>query len=163
MRPWPLGLGALLVAAILGGCGGSSGGKAQLVRGDGFQFTAPAGWSIQHTPTTWVASNGQVDLVETASFRTVKQYRPALFPELPKELGRVAASLAKDIGGTVVGHRRVVVAGRQSWSYRLKSASSVTDVTFVFVGREEYQLLCRREPTGDTAACQQLLASFALS
>jgi hypothetical protein len=156
-------LGALLVAVTLSGCGGSSGGKGQLVRGGGFQFTAPAGWSIQHTRTTWGASSGKVDLVETASFRTVKTYRSELFPRLPKELGRVAASLAKDIGGRVVGQRRVVVAGRQSWSYRLKSATSVTDVTFVFVGREEYQLLCRRAPVGDTASCQQLLATFALS
>jgi hypothetical protein len=156
-------LGALLLAAILSGCGGSSGGKGQLVRGDGFHFTAPAGWSIQHTRTTWVASSGQVDLVETASFRTVKTYRTALFPQLPRELGRVAGSLAKDIGGKVVGHRRVVVGGRQSWSYRLESASSVTDVTFVFVDREEYQLLCRRAPTGDTAPCQQLLSTFVLS
>jgi len=156
-------LGALLVAAILSGCGGSSGGKGQLVRGDGFHFTAPAGWSIQHTRTTWVASSGQVDLVETASFRTVKPYRSGLFSQLPKELGRVAGSLAKDIGGKVAGRRRVVVAGRQSWSYRLKSPASVTDVTFVFVGRAEYELLCRRAPSGDTASCQQLLATFVLA
>ena len=156
-------LGALLVAAILGGCGGSSGGKGQLVRGDGFQFTAPAGWSLKHTGSAWVASSGPVDLVQSSSFQTVKQYRSALFPELPKELGRVAASLAADVGGKVVGHRRVVVDGRQSWSYRLKSGSDVTDVTFVFVDRMEYQLLCRRTPTGDTAPCQQLLASFALT
>ena len=163
MRPWPLGLGALLVAAVIGGCGGSSGGKGQLVQGDGFQFTAPNGWSLKHTGSTWVASSGQVDLVETASFRTVKQYSPGIFAKLPTELGRVAASLAKDSGGTVAGRRRVVVAGRQSWSYRLKYASSVTDVTFLFVGRREYQLLCRRTATGDTAPCQQLLATFSLS
>jgi hypothetical protein len=155
-------LGALLVAASLSGCGGSSGGKGQLVRGGGFQFTAPAGWSIQHTRTTWGASSGQIDLVETATFQTVKTYRPGLFSELPTELGRVAGSLASQVGGKVIGHRRVVVAGRQSWSYRLKTAASVSDVTFVFVGRREYQLLCRRMPTDDTAACQQLLATFTL-
>lgn len=155
-------LGALLVA-ILSGCGGSSSAKGQLVRGDGFQFTAPAGWSLQHTGSAWVARSGQVDLVETASFRTVKEYRPELFSRLPSELGRVAGSLATQVGGKVVGHRRVVVAGRQSWSYRLKSAASLTDVTFVFMNRQEYELLCRRAPTGDTAACQQLLATFALS
>jgi hypothetical protein len=156
-------LGALLLAVILSGCGGSSAGKGQLVRGDGFHFTVPTGWSIQHTRTTWGARSGQIDLVETSSFRTVKPYRSALFPKLPKELGRVAASLAEDVGGTVQGRRRVVVAGRQSWSYRLKTGSNVTDVTFVFVDREEYQLLCRRAPTGDTTPCQQLLASFVLS
>jgi hypothetical protein len=163
LRPWSLGLGALLVAAIIGGCGGSSGGKGQLVRGDGFQFTAPAGWSLKHTGSTWVASSGQVDLVETASFRTVKQYEPAIFAKLPTELGRVAASLAKDSDGSVVGRRRVVVAGRQSWSYRLKDASSLTDVTFVFVDRQEYQLLCRRAPADPTAPCEQLLSTFSLS
>jgi hypothetical protein len=92
----------------------------------------------------------------------VKAYRSSLFSELPAELGRVAASLATQVGGKVIGHRRVVVAGRQSWSYRLKSATSVSDVTFVFVNRQEYQLLCRRAPTEATAACQQLLASFTL-
>jgi hypothetical protein len=156
-------LGALLVVAIIGGCGGSNGAKGQLVRGDGFHFTAPPGWSVQHTHTTSVASSGQVDLVQASSFRTVKQYRSGLFPELPKELGRVAGSLAHDVGGHVVGHRRVVVGGRQSWSYRLKSGSNVTDVTFVFVGRMEFQLLCRRAPKDDTAPCQQLLSSFVLT
>jgi hypothetical protein len=71
--------------------------------------------------------------------------------------------LATDVGGKVVGHRRVVVGGRQSWSYRLKSNASVTDVTFVFVDRQEFQLLCRRAQTGDTTPCQQLLSSFSLS
>ncbi len=163
MRRWPPVLGALLVVAIIGGCGGSNGGKGQLVRGDGFHFTAPPGWSVQHTHTTWVARSGQVDLVQASSFRTVKHYRSALFAQLPKERGRVAGSLAHDVGGHVVGHRRVVVGGRQSWSYRLKSDSDITDVTFVFVGRMEYQLLCRRAQTDDTSSCQRLLSSFALA
>ncbi|HWB23766.1 MAG TPA: hypothetical protein VG652_12875 [Gaiellaceae bacterium] len=152
----------MLAVAILAGCGGSSGGKGQLVQGDGFRFTAPSGWSVQHTHTTWVARSGQAGLVQASSFRTVKPYRSALFEKLPKELGRVAGSLASDLGGKVAGHRRVVVDGRQSWSYRLASAGSVTDVTFVFVGRQEFQLLCRRPQNGDTAPCQQLLSSFAI-
>jgi hypothetical protein len=163
LRRLPLVLGTLLAVAILAGCGGSSGGKGQLVQGDGFQFTAPPGWSVQHTHTTWVASSGQTDLVQASSFRTVKPYRSGLFKQLPKELGRVAGSLATDVGGKVIGHRRVVVDGRQSWSYRLKSNDKVTDVTFVFVDRLEFQLLCRRAQTGDTTPCQQLLSSFALS
>lgn len=152
-----------LVTAILAGCGGTGGAKPQLVRGVGFRFSAPNGWSIQHTRTTWAASSGNIALVETASFTTVKPYRSALFARLPTELGRVTGSLAHGLTAKVVGRRRVVVAGRQSWSYRLRSASSVTDITFVFVNRHEYQLLCRRAPTGDTAPCQQLLASFALT
>ena len=95
-------------------------------------------------------------------FTTVKPYRSALFVRLPTELDRVTASLAHGLTAKVVGHRRVVVAGRQSWSYRLRSTTNVTDITFVFVGRQEYQLLCRRAPTNDAAACQQLLASFVL-
>ena len=153
----------MVCVLLLAGCGGSGGAKNQLVRGDGFRFAAPAGWSVQHTRTTWVASSGAVDLVETASFTTVKAYRSSLFRRLPTELDRVSAALAHDLGGKVVGHRRVVVAGRQSWSYRVRSPESVSDITFVFVARQEYQLLCRRAPTGDTAPCEQLLATFALA
>ena len=151
----------MLASAILAGCGGG-GGKGQVVRGDGFRFTAPAGWSVQHTRTAWVASKGDTDLVETASFTTVKLYRSSLFKQLPRELDHVAASLARDLKGKVAGRRRVVVAGRQSWSYRVRSGFDATDITFVFVARQEYQLLCRRLVTVDATACQQLLSSFTL-
>ena len=149
---------------FLAGCGGGkTGEQPQLVQGDGFRFTAPPGWQVQHTRTASLARHGALDVVEVFVFKTQKEYRTALFPKLPQELDRVSASLAKKLGGHVVSRRQVVVDGRKAWSYRTASHKSYEQITFVFEGRKEYELLCQRAEGEDDLPCAQLLTSFALS
>jgi hypothetical protein len=133
------------------------------VKGPGFTFMAPAGWTVQHTSTAVVVRNGTVDIVEMAAFPTVKRYRPALFSRLPHELDGVVGKLAHDLSGTVDGPHEVQTAGGRSWTYTVTYDDQVEEITFVFKGRREFELLCRRARDASDANCKQLVASFAIT
>jgi hypothetical protein len=150
----------LLAALILAGCGGSAQEKAQVVRGNGFRFEAPAGWHVVTTRTTATASHdGQIS--EVSVFPLVKPYSDALFERVTRELDATMQKVAKQLGGTVSGPRTVTSGGIRSHSYDVAAGKSVVEYTFVLRGMREYELLCRRQASGGDAVCKQLLTSFA--
>ena len=147
---------------IVAGCGG--GGAAQehrqVVRGDGFRFDAPAGWTVTRSARRVAAAAGDIDRVEVTTFRLVKAYRPALFAAATGELDRVAAQLARQLRGRVAAEETVRVDGRAARSYRIEYAEKAQEITFLLEGRREYQLLCRRDANGSRDACAALVTSF---
>ena len=161
---------AILLVLAAAGCGGGGGGGTtettatggQEVRGNGFVFRAPADWQKTVRATSASARQGSSTLVSVVALPLVKPYRIALFPQVAKELDRVADTYAANLKGTVGSRRTVEVAGRQSREYRIAHGGLVDLITFVLRGRRSYQLTCRwRESDGEPAACAQLAASFA--
>ena len=106
-----------------------------------------------------------------ATFRLSRPFRPALWEEAVRELNDVAARLAERLGPTALVEqtRDATVARRRARvyeiGYRREGARLVDRVTFVLVGRREYQLTCRidaAEPEPGEEACAELLRSFRL-
>lgn len=151
-----------LAAVILAGCGGSGAAKAQLVRGPGFRFRAPAGWKVVRVPRQVSAAHGS-DLVQAATFPLLKPYSAALFGRVTKELDARMAQVAQQVHGTVSSARTVTAGGIRSHSYQVQDGDHVDEYTFVLRGLHEVQLLCRRGSSSSDAACKQLIASFALA
>jgi hypothetical protein len=132
------------------------------VGGNGFTFAAPAGWEVKRSARTVAAEDGDVDRVQVTTFRLVKPYRPALFAAASRELDRVAEQLADRLKGRLTTRRTITVAGRKARQYVIDHDGTSQEITFVLRGRNEYQLLCRREDDGDGAACRLLVDRFAL-
>ena len=165
---------ACIVAAVLlvlgaAGCGGGGGGETsettatggQEIRGTGFVFRAPEDWQKTVRTTSASARKGPSTLVSVVVLPLVKPYRIALFPQVAKELDRVADTYAANLEGSVRSRRTVEVAGRQAREYRIAHGGLVDLITFVLRGRRSYQLTCRwRESDGEPGACAQLAASF---
>ena len=149
---------------ILAGCGG--GGKTDLptqtVKGAGYAFEAPAGWTVTRAKGATSAASGAVDLVEVRTFKLVRPYRPRLFHLAARELDSTAERLAVQLSGDVTSRRTVRVAGRQARSYLIAYDDKAEEITFVLLGRQEHQLLCRRLADTGAVACKQLLESFTL-
>ena len=102
--------------------------------------------------------------VEVVTFRLAKAYRPQLFARSIGELDRDAARLARQLHGRVEAGATAQVVGRQARSYSLAYRARILQITFVFEGRQEYELLCRRPAAlVDTSACARLIASFGLA
>lgn len=106
-----------------------------------------------------------------ATFQLARPFRPALWDEAVRELNDVAARLAERLGPTAIVEeaREATVAGRRARAYeigyRREGARLVDRVTFVLVGRREYQLTCRiaaAAPEPGEEACAELLRSFRL-
>lgn len=158
-------LALVLAAAGCGGGGGAtttvaSGGRA--VEGPGFAFRAPEDWKPTVRATSASAQQDPSTLVSVVVLPLVKPYRIALFPQVAKELDRVADTYAANLKGTVTSRRTVDVAGRQAREYRVTHGDSVDLITFVLRGGRNYQLTCRwSESDGEPDACAQLAASFA--
>jgi hypothetical protein len=134
----------------------------QEVRGAGFVFRAPEDWQKTVNATTASARKDPSTLVSVVVLPLVKPYRIALFPQVTKELDRVADAYAANLKGTVGSRRTVEIAGRQAREYRIAHGGLVDLITFVLRGRRSYQLTCRwRESAGQPDACAQLSASFA--
>jgi hypothetical protein len=152
----------LVAVLILAGCGGSGSSKSQTVRGDGFSFGAPAGWTIVSKSGSTAASNGPVDRLQVLTFRLEKDYHPALFAAASKELDRAANDLATQLGGRVTSRSTANVAGRKARSYTIEFDGKTEQIVFVLDGRTEYELLCRRVSSGSSATCDQLFSSFVI-
>ena len=134
--------------------------QPQRVRGTGFTFQAPSGWKVE-TRVGKVSATHDSELVQVATFRLLKPYRPGLFARVEPELATRMRQLAQQTGGTVSGSRTVTADGVRSHSYTVDIGDHVDEYTFVLRGQREYQLLCRRRASHGDDACTQLLTSFA--
>jgi hypothetical protein len=156
---------ALLVATvILAGCGGSGAHhtQTQTLKGPGYSFRAPGGWTRERTRRE-VSARHDSELVRVASFPLVRPYTSALFDRVTGELAQRMKGVAAQSGGTITGTHIVTVGGIRSHAYDVKVADHVDEYTFVLDGMHEYQLLCRRRSSGSGAFCDTLLTSFALA
>ena len=165
--------GALTLALVAAGCGGGgSGGSAggtesaptagQEVQGNGFVFRAPEDWTAAVRPTSATARRDESTLVSVVVLPLLKPYRIALFPQVAKELDRLASTYAANAKGSVTARRTVEAGGRKARQYRIEHGDLVDLITFALRGRRNYQLTCRwRSADGEPAACEQLAASFA--
>ncbi len=162
----------VILAFLAASCGGSGHGHvsgAAIVRGAGFRFEAPAGWTIAHTATAAVARSDAAGttLVSATAFRLRRRYDPRRFGSAAKELDRVAADLAAQAHGTLTESATVNVDGARIRAYRLtvhptSGAAYDERIGFVLRGTREIQLLCRA-PAGSSdpaGACALLYSSF---
>jgi hypothetical protein len=154
---------ALLGVLILAGCGGSSTPKEswQTVRGPGFRFQAPSGWTVKTLGEMTTASQDS-ELSQVATFPLARIYTARLFTKVESELALRMAQVAKQTGGTVEGHSVVAPAGIRSHSYDVRVGDHVDEYTFVLRGMREYQLLCRRKSSDHAPFCERLVSSFTL-
>jgi hypothetical protein len=133
------------------------------VKGDGFSFAAPASWTVVRKGPSVAAVDGDVNRVEVVRFTLEKPYRPALFAAASRELDGVASRLAGQLGGKVASKSTSEAGGRKARTYTIDYGSGRTqEITFVLEGRNEYQLLCRRDASASNDACAQLVSTFAL-
>jgi hypothetical protein len=152
----------LLLALILAGCGGAGAAKEQVVRGQGFSFDAPARWKVEHSGERITARHDS-ELVQVSTFLLVKPYRPALYDAVARELSTRMRQVAQRVGGGLEDHGEVVADGIRSHVYRVTAGDHVDEYTFVFTGRVEYQLLCRRMSSTGSGFCKRLVGSFRLA
>jgi hypothetical protein len=124
------------------------------VRGTGFTFEVPQGWTVSTPRNAVVARRGSA-LVSVTRFPLLKAYDPSKFDAVAKELDRVATQLAKQSGGSLSSKETTTVAGQKIRAYRYGDSR----IGFVLDGKQEYQLFCMR--AGD--ACDLLFSSFELS
>ena len=157
------------VLLLVAGCGG--GGKkapaSATVAGPGFTFATPVGWraTVAASQASAVPPEGGETLVSVSVFRLVKPYRSELWPKVVPELDRVTAELAGRLRAKLDASRTVTVSAEQARQYDLSFSHGGKDVreriTFLLLGRQEYELLCRwAAGTSEPAACAGLLASF---
>jgi hypothetical protein len=157
----------LALLFILAGCGGSTKApheSTRLLRGPGFHFSVPAGWSV-HRGNGFLAAKKGRSQVSATTFTLLKPYDPALFGKVAAELDRNAAKLASQAHGTLTEKTTTTVAGRKVRAYRYTAAGYDTRLAFVLQGKREVQLLCRA-PAGSAdpdGACSLLFRSFALT
>jgi hypothetical protein len=161
---------ALLAAAAGCGGGGADGG-VQTVAGPGFTFSALSGWEVELRGRSSSATPepGATELVSVRVFRLARTYRPALWPSVVPELDRVAADLARRLGGRIESSAVVVVDGRRAKRYDIRYERDGTEVVertgFVLRGRREFQLVCRFEASGGgegRRACDLLFSTLRL-
>ena len=125
-----------------------------MIRGPGFTFSAPVGWSTSRTLRAVTVQSGK-SRVSVTTYTLQKPYSPALFAAAAKELDGVAAKLAAAAGTALTEQQTVDVAGEKIRAYRFGAMR----IGFVLVGKREYQLLCQR--AGDV--CALLFQSFTVS
>ena len=97
--------------------------------------------------------------MQVATFPLVHPYTVALFTKVQSELAVRMAEVAKQGGGTVSGHRVVIVDGDKSHSYEVAMGDRTDRYTFLLRGRREFLLVC----SADASVCDELAASFSLA
>src|SRR5438270_5189856 len=110
-------LGAVLLVA---GCGGGKKeAPAQVVRGTGYTFTAPAGWTIVRSGRQVQAAEGgkSLALVAVSRFPLLRAAKEELSPKVVKELDRVATGVAAQQHGSISSSETTDLAGRQARRY----------------------------------------------
>lgn len=131
------------------------------MRGDGFTFSAPAGWTVTHGGASAQASSGP-ELVRVTAFRLLRPYTDSLFERVARELRQRMAQIARRSNGTVAGSTTVTAAGIRSHSYEVHEGSGLVDhYTFVLHDSREYELLCQRKVSSPNAFCDRLVTTFA--
>jgi hypothetical protein len=162
---------ALLCAVVLAaGCGG--GGKQeeppQVVRGTGYRFEAPAGWTIVRSGRQVQAAEGgkSLALIAVSRFPLLRRAADELSPKVVKELDGVAEGVARQQHGTISLQETMEISGNQARrydiAYEARGKRLVERLGFLLRGKTEYLLLCRFERDGDTAPCDELFSSFTL-
>lgn len=165
----------VLVALATGGCGGSTEPpevvELQTVTGPGFTFAVPQGREIARTPrsvTVLSADEASQELESVTTFRLVKPYRPALWPQAAEELDGVAERLRQSLGGRFGAAAKTVrrggLRGRlYEIGYERQGVDLRQRLTLLLSRRTEYQLLCRWEASASQPqACSELEATFSL-
>ena len=136
------------------------------MRGEGFTFSAPAGWVVGRGGGEVQAGQG-MDLVSVTRYPLLRRFQPELWAKVVAELDRAAGAVARQQNGAVVDLETVTVAGQRARRYDVvyerKSKKLTERITFVLRGKMEYLLLCRYERGGATEACDLLLRSFRLA
>ncbi len=169
-------IAALALSLLLTACGGgsTSGQPARnaVVKGIGFEFEAPPGWTTRTVGRAVEARQdaGGSTVVSATAFTLLKPYNPTLFALAAKELDGIAAKLAVQSHSALVESKTVTVGGQKVRAYRLTvkpdSGTAFDErIGFVLHGKREYQLLCRA-PVGagdPDGACALLYATFKLS
>jgi hypothetical protein len=166
----------LAVPFALAACGGASkqgrpaGGA--VVKGLGFQFEAPSGWTTKSSATSTEARRDAAGrtMVSATAFTLLKPYSPKLFDRAAKELDHVAAKLALQSKSKLSESKTVTVDGKKIRAYRFtvhpaSGPSFDQRIGFVLIGKREYQLLCRA-PVGSgdpNGACALLYETFKTS
>jgi hypothetical protein len=156
---------ATLILAVCGlaGCGGSSaatsGTQWLTVRGTGFSFQAPDGWKVEHAQGRVSVTHGS-KLVQVSTFPLAKPYDAKLFAPVAKELRARMTDVARQTGGKLSDGPDVTADGVRSHSYIVTSGSQADEYTFVFSGKREYLLLCRRTSSSGSDVCARLVTSF---
>jgi len=167
---------ALALPCVLAACGaGSKQGRPAgnaVVKGIGFEFEAPPGWTARTIGRAVEARSDATSstVVSATAFTLVKRYSPKLFARAATELDGIAAKLAVQSHSTLAESKTITVGGEKVRAYRLtvKPASGAPfdeRIGFVLHGKREYQLLCRA-PVGSgdpDGACALLYATFKLS
>jgi hypothetical protein len=138
--------------------------SVRTVVGQGYRFSAPSSWRVQHSGREVKATSGAVDLVGVTTFPLARRYEAHLWPKVVPALDRAAEQLVAQLGGKVDARATVVVAGRRARRYKITYSRSgrnlVERTAFVLEGRREFQLQCRFEVGDDDGPCRTLLSSF---
>jgi hypothetical protein len=161
----------VLLVLAAGGCGGGGGKEAagQVVRGTGYHFEAPAGWTVVRSGGEVQAAQGgkSLALVAVSRFPLIHRATEKLSPKVVKELDAVADGVADQQSGRITTEKTIDVAGREARrydvAYSARGKALVERLTFVLRGKTEYLLLCRFEQNGDTGPCDRLVESFTLT
>ena len=127
--------------------------------GTGFTFEAPAGWKVERAQSRLSVTHGS-DLVQVATFPLAKPYDAKLFTPVAKELRARMTDVARQTGGNLSEGPVVTADGVRSHSYIVTSGSQADEYTFVFSGKREYLLLCRRASSSGSDVCARLVTSF---
>jgi len=157
---------ATLILAVCGlaGCGGSTAATAnqhwQTVAGTRLTFQAPAGWKVERAHNRVTVTRGK-ELVQVATFPLTKPYNDKLFVPVATELHSRMDAIARQTGGKLSAGPAVTADGVRSHSYDVTAGSQVDEYTFVFSGKREYLLLCRRKSSDGSDFCGRLVTSFA--
>jgi predicted Zn-dependent protease len=129
------------------------------VRGNGFVFRVPAGWTVEQSFRALTAHGGG-DLVSVTVFRLARPYRPQLWTSVVPQLDRAAARLAAQERAKLASSRTVRISGVRARSYEIDRGAGKERIAFVLSGKREYQLFCRGRAD---EACSLLESSFALT
>jgi hypothetical protein len=167
----PCKLVVLCAVVATTGCGGGGNQQraVQVVRGTGFRFEAPAGWTIVRSGRQVQAAEGRSSpaLIAVSRFPLLRRAADELGPKVIAELDKVAEGVASQQHGAISAKETTEVAGRQARRYDVDYESRgrklVERLGFVLRGKTEYLLLCRFERDGDTSACDGLFGTFSLS